>query len=516
MNKINFFKYSILAASIALTLGISGCHKSNSNQTENTGGTDTGGTDTGGTDTGGTDTGGTDTGGTDTGGGDTSIDLTVSDFNRQTYVINDEGDLTILSFEDSGNVGFEFTEVTTGTAPNFIETRAKQQIGWSIVNGKLNVTFANGESTTVTLLSKNGNTYNVSATDPDGGSSLASLLKTLPLNISDLNGKILALDTSQDDDCSARTIKVTGTNAVIKESCTEGYSKTQLTLSPASKLDNTIYLNFPDNSKIKSNLISGDLATGGQFSFIFNPSQNVPDDIEFENFTSSDKEVYIDWTAEMSNNKTYYWAACEADTVVEKQVIKPDGTATYGTSTSDTYTHSIDANGHFVNTFPGETPETLTLLEINSNYLFLRSSEVDVYRYYFQQSEAEAYCSSISSHHIDWTTEMSNNKTYYVPVCTEAIKVEKEFYKADGTGTVEVISGTEASTELEPFTHSITENGSIHIEFSGEGGEAGDIDTSEIVEKNSIFLRLIGNDSESRRYFQQSNAEAYCDSLSNQ
>lgn len=217
--------------------------------------------------------------------GSISENFTTSDFNRQTYVSIE--DALVLSYEDDGT-GFEF--INSDGANN---SPQKSPYTWTITNNKVVVSYDGGETVTASLLSVDGNRYSVSVTEPDG-TFIADLYKAKSFSVSALNGKILSLDTTNDSECTQRTIKVTGSTGSLKELCNGGFFETPVTLSNASRLDNTVYIRGTNSDgsafSIKTNLIQGDL-NGGKFSTIFNPSNATPEGVEILTFNATNTEV---------------------------------------------------------------------------------------------------------------------------------------------------------------------------------------------------------------------------------
>lgn len=217
--------------------------------------------------------------------GSISENLTDNDFNRQSYIDIDGG--MVLSFKDDGT-GFEFNDGDgSNGSPN------KSPFTWSVTNNKLDVNYTNGEAVNVSLLSVDGNKYVIAGMTQEG-SFTTTLNKAKSLSISALDGKILAFDASSDPDCTARTIKITGTTGLVKEQCTGGYFEETVTLSDASSLDNAIYVrgsNPTDGSfSTKIHLVEGNIADG-KYVFLDEPQKSAPDDVFFYRMYETDTEV---------------------------------------------------------------------------------------------------------------------------------------------------------------------------------------------------------------------------------
>lgn len=217
--------------------------------------------------------------------GSISENLTDSDFNRQSYIDIDEG--MVLSFKDDGT-GFEFNDGDGSNGSPY-----KSPFTWSVTNNKLDVNYTNGEAINVGLLSVDGNKYVIAGTTQEG-SFTTTLNKAKSLSVSALDGKILAFDASSDPDCTARTIKITGTTGLVKEQCTGGYFEETVTLSDASSLDNAIYVRGSNptdgNFSTKLHLVEGSIADG-KYVFLDEPQKSAPDDVFFYRMYETDTEV---------------------------------------------------------------------------------------------------------------------------------------------------------------------------------------------------------------------------------
>ena len=355
--------------------------------------------------------------------GSISSDFVADDFNRQTYVsFDDIDDAVVLSFEDDGT-GFEFRSNQDDS-----NTPAKIAHAWSISNNKLVINSANGHVNTVGLLSVDENKFVVSIADQDR--SIVTIYKAKPFIVSSLDGKILALDTDNDSECSARTIKFTGNTGTIKELCT-GFDETPIfyetpiTVSKASRLDNTIYIRGVNgegnNFSVKLNLIDGDL-NNGKFSMIFDPANAVPEGVEIQGFHSTDTEVeqpQNPLTKEefeaLFAGKTFYTDA-ENDAMHFVSSIKFNNemlsVEVQDESAGNTYTSSLYNINKSSFTFDSHGAAiTYTIISKTDDYIAMRASYGQVVNFYFDKAKAEEYLNlPIDS---KFTAEWLNGKILY-------------------------------------------------------------------------------------------------------
>jgi len=170
---------------------------------------------------------------------------------------------------------------------------------WSISTGKLAVVFDDDNSTEeLSLLSSEDNKYIFSAINDAGELETRSSYQAKALTLSDLDGKILSLDTSNDSDCNAITLKFTNDTASFKEDCTDiGHIHSEsVTVMADATLDNLIHLHGTDNNgaySIQLALIKGDV-NAGTFSLVEFDSEHVAHNIELVEFEVTDSELVSD------------------------------------------------------------------------------------------------------------------------------------------------------------------------------------------------------------------------------
>ena len=271
---INVKKSMLVVLFTSLVLGLSACG-GGSNDSDAGSDTDGGSGDVGDTGTGGdTDTGG------DTG---TVTGLSTVDFEKQVYikkVQNGEDSATALAFH-SGGTGENFDNDGEGT------------FAWSISNNKLDLGTSDGNNVSIALKSKTDNKYTFTISEPSGTFE-SEFFQAKPLTLADLDGKILAFDVSDDADCSAHTIKITGNTVSMKDVCTDGNSEATMTLSAVSSLDNTLQLDFTgENGDPRSTmmvLIEGSIAQSGTVAFI-HKENNVFTEVEINTITATTTEA---------------------------------------------------------------------------------------------------------------------------------------------------------------------------------------------------------------------------------
>ncbi len=190
--------------------------------------------------------------------GSISENFTLADFTKQLYVLKDQN--TALSFF-TGGTGVEFSADTEGASESF-ENRT---FTWSIINNDVTLNFTDGDTVSMGLISVDDNQYAISVAE-GSETSLATLHKAKSLTVASLNGKTLTLDTSEDTDCSSRTIKFTNNAALLKESCTSGNSESNLAIVDDQTINNQVYAIFTDGASVGSSisfsLINGTLDKG--------------------------------------------------------------------------------------------------------------------------------------------------------------------------------------------------------------------------------------------------------------
>jgi hypothetical protein len=229
-------------------------------------------------------------------------DWTAADLNEQAYVSMDGHGAAYLFKGDA--TGTEYTKQAHG---DHAMVHA-DEFTWSIAEGKLNITSnADNSVTKVSLLGPENNQYTISTIDDEGELEADSVYKAKPLDLAALDGKILSFDTSNDSDCSARTVKFMGETASLKEDClSHGHVHSEtVQLMADTDLDNVIHIMGTDDDgayMIKVSLLEGDL-NEGVFGFLhFDKNHNVTD-LSIEEFEMTNAEL-VSEDMDMTNDDT--------------------------------------------------------------------------------------------------------------------------------------------------------------------------------------------------------------------
>jgi len=216
----------------------------------------------------------------------TKTGFIATDFEKQVYVSKEDKSATIFL---AGQTGVDYLDEGEGNGGTYPFT-------WAIADEKLDVTYnTGGTHYTYTFKSVEGNKYIGLLDDSDESPYDHILYKAKPLNLADLDGKILAFDVSDDSDCSARTIKITGNAVNMKEVCTGGDSEFPMTLSTVPELANTLEFGFTGENGIPRTammvLIEGNIAQSGRVAFI-NKKNNVFQKVSIGIFTTTTQEAF--------------------------------------------------------------------------------------------------------------------------------------------------------------------------------------------------------------------------------
>jgi len=217
-------------------------------------------------------------------------DWTAADLNKQAYVSMDDHGAAYLFKDDA--TGTEYTKHVHG---DHAMVHANE-FTWSIAKGKLNITSnADNSVTEVSLLGSQNNQYTVSTIDDEGELEADSVYKAKSLDLAALDGKILSLDTSNDSDCSARTIKFMGETASLKEDClSHGHVHSEtVQLMADTDLDNVIHIMGTDDDGAymkKVSLLKGDLSEGVFGLLHFDGNHNATD-LSIEEFKITNAEL---------------------------------------------------------------------------------------------------------------------------------------------------------------------------------------------------------------------------------
>lgn len=191
------------------------------------------------------------------------IAFAASDFSNQ-FIIDSDGtglgsDLAVITLDSSGSGSYSSVDEDTVETDSFSVA----------VNTNGSVTFTTTDGNyTGTKLSQSGNRTVVHLKDlSDDDEFIREFYQALPLSLTDIDGKHLAMDTSASSSCSARTLSISGASITVKEICSGAFFSTTGTLSEHSQLDNVIVIAFPAHEGESANevhlaLVEGSVAEG--------------------------------------------------------------------------------------------------------------------------------------------------------------------------------------------------------------------------------------------------------------
>lgn len=203
--------------------------------------------------------------------------ITQDDINNQAF-INSDGSFANVFFDTGESLEYDVTDEQN--------VRTKEA-SWKLENGKLLIDYFDSnntiiESITVTKSAVEGNKYTFIVEEPKE-SFVSTNYRSLPLSITDLDGKILSwLD---DDKCTQRTINFTDNTAVLKEICNGQFFQQNLSLTTHPTINNVLLVSGTDSDhggvfEVKMALYNGKVSDG-KYVFV--------DDDEIE--TATLKEV---------------------------------------------------------------------------------------------------------------------------------------------------------------------------------------------------------------------------------
>ena len=216
--------------------------------------------------------------------------FTTTDIARQIFV--SVADEMVLGFNTDGRG----TEYNDGDGESGLAYA--KEFSWVIDNGRLVNTYddINEGSVTVELSAMSGNLYTVLA-----GESTASLSEIVtfnkPLPISSLDGKIIALDVSDDSDCTASTLAFTSSSVNLVEICNGTLYNESYGLTQSVNFDNVyeITSNAADSNadEISMMLIEGGFdANGGKLAFVIKKDAAL-EGVEIVNMNLVDEEATL-------------------------------------------------------------------------------------------------------------------------------------------------------------------------------------------------------------------------------
>jgi len=218
-------------------------------------------------------------------------DLTTTDLDNKVF-ISKSGDGEMFTFKSDGT-GTQYEKHVHGDHV-MVHT---DTFSWSISAGKLTTVSDTDNSTDeVSLLSSEDNKYIFSTTDDEGELETRSSYQAKSLKLADLDGKILSLDTSDDSDCSASTVKFMGNTASLKESCgSMGHIHSEtVTLMEDANLAHLIHItgtNEEDGAyMLKLILVKGDV-NAGSFGIVEFDAEHTANNIEFVEFEVTESEL---------------------------------------------------------------------------------------------------------------------------------------------------------------------------------------------------------------------------------
>ncbi|MEZ5535057.1 MAG: hypothetical protein R3F02_05470 [Thiolinea sp.] len=191
------------------------------------------------------------------------IAMSASDFANKLFLDSDGGgigsDIAVAAFYQNGTATFQ----GQGDYGDYYN----DSVTWSVSNdGTTNITFPDSSTYVATKLSESDNRHIFHVTGGGDEEFIREFYEALPLSLADLNGKHFAIDTSDDEYCSATTLSFNGTNVTVNEQCTGGFDTFTVQAAEHDQLDNVIVFQAAedngDSSELHIALIGGSLENG--------------------------------------------------------------------------------------------------------------------------------------------------------------------------------------------------------------------------------------------------------------
>jgi len=206
--------------------------------------------------------------------------LTSSDVAKQVFVSAD-GNATAFFADGTGII---YHPTADDGTPN-VHT---SDFGWAITStGLLDIQYSDSSSEQITSHGISGNSLVISSSD--GWTD--EILVPLPLSTNLLAGKTLIFDTSDDLDCTSRSVVFTSTTASMTEVCSGVESNHALSIENDSTLDNVVIIRGTDPERgaymMKIILLEGNLDASGRYGFLHFNANGDLDDIRSEKFSNS-------------------------------------------------------------------------------------------------------------------------------------------------------------------------------------------------------------------------------------
>ncbi|MEE9445589.1 MAG: hypothetical protein V3V19_07980 [Cocleimonas sp.] len=200
--------------------------------------------------------------------------FSTSDFDKQIYITK-EFEVIVLGsalFFNAGGSGTEYLDD---------EPSIRSDFNWDVSEGKLII-----DNTSYTLTSKDGNKYSVRK----GGANLV-LYKAKPLSLSNLNGVTLSYTNAEgaNGKCNSRTLKITGSTAVIKENCGDGNVTRDLMVTAVAGFENAIEFTEGDSTVIM--LLTDGTIDEGNVTQVYSTNGKL-DYVELEAIESVENEAF--------------------------------------------------------------------------------------------------------------------------------------------------------------------------------------------------------------------------------
>lgn len=212
-------------------------------------------------------------------------DIQLEDISGQSFVALDGP--FVLAFRPDGS-GTEISD-GDGEYSDYPDPYAAD-FNWTVNDGQLFVDYESDVegSVDVSLASINSNQYTIIGEDSEG-SGVGILYKALPLSMTELDGKVMALNMAEGSDCSLITFAFEGTKALGSAVCSDDEGDVEVNyynVTEDPSIDNVIVLTR-DEETLHLILTQGSISEGGKMTFIDQDADETIDavithDVSFE------------------------------------------------------------------------------------------------------------------------------------------------------------------------------------------------------------------------------------------
>ncbi len=210
------------------------------------------------------------------------LPLSNSDVERQVF-INQSGNVAATYLENGAGIVYSNGD---GSGPG------SDPYNWLISNNVLTISQAGEADFTYTAKNIEGNKYTFYGSQ-DQQSEI--YFRGLPFSISELDGKIYDLDITDDQSCTAATIKFNGNSIILKEICGGANETIPITITEDANFENVLIFTSTNSdgsvSVGKFVKIAGDTSSLLKIAAI-ETKDGVFDEIFTDTWTITDAEAF--------------------------------------------------------------------------------------------------------------------------------------------------------------------------------------------------------------------------------